>query len=433
MTVLDRSPAVTDRAISVIVLAKQPVPGRVKTRLQTRFTAEQAADLAEAALQDTLHAVRRTAIEHRILAWEGDPADLTDDFAVIDQGAGDLGDRLARAFDVVLGERPGPTLLIAMDTPQITPDLLQIRWDGADAVIGFTDDGGYWGIGLRSGPAGPVFDRIPMSTDRTGAAQLARLLDLGLRVKILPPLRDVDTPVDADRVAEQSPHLGFSARLRELSAAQHDRRGPVGIQTVFDHAYVGRGLQATTTDGIDPLRIDGRLWDRPADAVDRLAIARCQPPVIDIGCGPGRMVAALIEQGQSALGVDVSGAAVDASVRNGGPALRRDLTGPLPGEGRWGTVLLMDSNIGIGGDVDALLRRGSRLVGPGGLIICETDPDPEIDEVHQVLLTAGGMSSPVRWARIGAGALARRAQALNLVITERWSAAGRDFLTLRTI
>lgn len=423
-----------DRAESIIVLAKEPLPGRAKTRLQARFSPDEAAELAAAALTDTLHAVRRSGIHRRILAWAGNPGDWHNGFDVIEQGAGALGDRLGLALDTVLGSEPGrPVLLIAMDTPQVGAELLQTSWDGADAVLGLTDDGGYWGIGLRAGPARPVFAGIPMSTDRTGAAQLSRLLDLGYRVKLLPPLRDVDTPPDAAAVAEQFPWLRFSATHRRLTSRESSVSNVVDTRMIFDHAYEGRSLSAISSTGSDPLRIDDQLWQHPADDADRLVVARCQAPVIDLGCGPGRMVTALLQHGRAALGVDLSGAAVESSLRSGGPALRRDLAGPLPGEGRWGTVLLMDSNAGIGGDVDVLLQRCARLAVPGGLIICEADPDSDVDEVHEVLLRSGQIAGTVRWARIGATALVRRGQALGLIVAERWAADGRVFVAFRTL
>lgn len=423
-----------DRAETIIVLAKEPLPGRAKTRLQPAFTPEQASGLAAAALDDTLEVVRRTPVRRRILAWEGNPMDWGRGFEVMNQGDGDLGDRLARALDSGLADKPGPTMVIAMDTPQVTPELLQTSWDGADAVIGLTEDGGYWTIGLRRGPAADVFTSVPMSTDRTGAAQLARLLDLGYTVKLLPPLRDVDTPEDAAALADQFPQLGFSRTYRIITAEHPTGTRPSEeLRMIFDHAYGGRALRVATDAGVDPLRVSADLWRRPADAVDRLVVARCQPPVLDLGCGPGRMVAALTESGRSALGVDLSATAVEASLRRGAPALRRDVTGPLPGEGRWGTVLLMDSNLGLGGDADGLLRRCRSLVAAGGLIICETDPEPAVDQTHRVLLTAGAVSGYVRWARIGADALGERALRLNLMVAERWSAGGRTFVALRTL
>ncbi|QDP96153.1 DUF2064 domain-containing protein [Microlunatus elymi] len=417
-----------DRAETVIVLAKEPLPGRAKTRLQRRFSPSVAAQLAEASLTDTLSAVRAAAISRRILAWEGNPDRWRTGFAVLEQGDGDLGRRLARVFDAVFALAPDrPALLIAMDTPQVTAAELEIGWDGADAVLGLAADGGYWAIGLRSGPARPVFDDIEMSTERTGAAQLARLLDLGLRVKLLPPLLDLDTPADAAWITEHHPELGFARRYRELTATSAD----AGM--IFDRAYAGRGLRVETAAGVDPLRTDLAQWMQPADSADLLVVARCQPPVLDVGCGPGRLVTALIEHGQPALGIDLSGTAVTTSLGRGGPALRRDIGDRLPAEGRWGTVLLMDSNAGIGGDVDALLRRCLQLAEPGGLIICETDPDDDADEVHTTALCSGTATTSVRWARIGAAALARRAARLDLAVVEHWSGSGRSFVALRTM
>ena len=95
-----------------------------------------------------------------------------------------------------------------MDTPQVTAALLDTDWEGADAVLGLSEDGGFWAIGLRSADPRSIFAGIPMSTDRTGAAQLARLAALGLSVRLLPPLRDVDLPADAEAVAASYPWLG---------------------------------------------------------------------------------------------------------------------------------------------------------------------------------------------------------------------------------
>ena len=424
-----RSPRRSDRATTVIVLAKEPLPGKAKTRLQTRFSAAAAAALAEAALSDTLTVLRSSSVPRRILAWAGNPSRWGNGLEVIEQGPGDLGQRLAHVFDAVLTPTSDrPTLLIAMDTPQVTAADLEVSWDGADAVLGLAADGGYWAIGLRSGPAGPIFEGIEMSTERTGAAQLARLLELGLRVKLLPPLRDIDTPDDAAWVAEQYPRLTFSARHRRLT-----RTVTADTAAIFDRAYAGSGLAVATVAGVDPLRTDLGRWLRPADAADLLVIARCQPPVLDLGCGPGRLVTALIERGQAALGVDLSTAAVASSVGRGGPALRRDVSSELPAEGRWGTVLLMDSNTGIGGDVDALLRRCCRLVAPGGLIICETDPDSEVDDVVTTSLRSGMAATTLRWARIGTAALTRRAHRLDLAVVEQWTGGGRCFVALRTL
>jgi SAM-dependent methyltransferase len=156
--------------------------------------------------------------------------------------------------------------------------------------------------------------------------------------------------------------------------------------------------------------------------------------VIDLGCGPGRMVQALTESGRPALGVDMSSVAVQLSMMRGGPALRRRIEEPLPAEGRWGTALLMDTNVGLGGDVAALLARCIQLVIPGGLIICEVDRMPQRHEVHSVVLrTQRAASAPLPWSRIGAAALMQVAKSLDLLLVEEWTSRGRAFVALRSM
>lgn len=208
-------------ATVVVVLAKQPRAGRSKTRLQSVFTPAQAAELAAASLDDTLAAVRSCGVGRRLLAWEGSSAGFDVGFEVVAQPAGSLNDRLVAAFraaDPPSADEAGAVLLIGMDTPQVTPALLEVDWAGADALLGLSEDGGFWVIGLRGVDPEAVFAGIPMSTDRTGAEQLARLRALGLSVRLLPSLRDVDTPADAAAVAARHPELGFSARYRTLLA-----------------------------------------------------------------------------------------------------------------------------------------------------------------------------------------------------------------------
>jgi glycosyltransferase A (GT-A) superfamily protein (DUF2064 family)/SAM-dependent methyltransferase len=428
------SPAMSDHAGTVIVLAKEPVPGRVKTRLQPVFDPSGAALLAAAAIEDTIAAVRGSAASRRILAWEGNPSLWREGFEVVDQPSGSLNRRLAAAFAAALSAPSDePALLIGMDTPQVTPLLLDSDWEGADAVLGLSDDGGFWAIGLRPGHPTGLFDGIPMSTSRTGSAQLARLFDLGLSVKLLPPLRDVDLPADAELVATQFPGLIFSHRYLELTSACPDQ----SCDRLFDAAYAGMITVSSAAQlGIDdqPLPLEVSRWAGAADEIDMLVVARCEPPVIDLGCGPGRMVQALTESGRAALGVDMSAVAVAMSMARGGPALRRRIDEPLPAEGRWGTALLMDTNVGLGGDVAALLARCTRLVVPGGLIICEVDKVSERHEVHSVVLnTEHATSPPLAWSRIGTSALIKLAKSLDLLLLEEWTSGDRAFVALRSL
>ncbi|MCT2543063.1 bifunctional 2-polyprenyl-6-hydroxyphenol methylase/3-demethylubiquinol 3-O-methyltransferase UbiG [Streptomyces atratus] len=185
------------------------------------------------------------------------------------------------------------------------------------------------------------------------------------------------------------------------------------------------------------LPLDVERWCAVADAADLSALSRCEGPVLDIGCGPGRLVAALAARGHRALGIDVSEAAVTRTLRLGGSALHRSVFEPLPGEGRWGTVLLADGNVGIGGDPRRLLHRTAELLAPGGLLVAETAPQ-DIDERVLVQLDDGraagsgpAAADPFPWARLGTPALLRYARPHGLHPADQWDADGRSFVSLR--
>lgn len=204
----------------ILVMAKAPVPGRVKTRLCPPCSAEEAAALAEAALVDTLTAVAATPAAWRAVALEGDPGPwLLPGFRTFPQCGAGLAERLGAAFAVT----GGPAVVIAADTPQVTPGLLgpvlaALDSAGADAVLGPTDDGGYWALGL--GRADPrVFAGVPMSHPATLARQRARLVELELALAPDPPtLRDVDDMADARAVAAGIPGSRFAAALATVEA-----------------------------------------------------------------------------------------------------------------------------------------------------------------------------------------------------------------------
>ncbi|MCQ4046192.1 DUF2064 domain-containing protein [Streptantibioticus rubrisoli] len=207
--------------VTLLVIAKEPVPGRVKTRLTPPFSPRQAAALAEAALVDTLDAVRRAPARRRVLVLDGAPGPwLPPEFEVLPQVAGGLDERLAAAFGACA---EGPALLVGMDTPQLSPELLAPvlgpdSWRGCDAWFGPAADGGFWTLGLaRPNPA--LVRGVPMSTSHTGAVQRQRLVDAGLSVGDLPPLRDVDTAADAAAVAAEAPGSRFAAVLRGLAVS----------------------------------------------------------------------------------------------------------------------------------------------------------------------------------------------------------------------
>ena len=205
----------------IVVVAKEPVPGRVKTRLIPLYGPEGAAALAMAALQDTLDAALGSTASRVVLALDGEPGSWTPaGVAVVTQRPADFGTRLAGAIADAYALSPTPVLLIGMDTPQVTSALLDVALSifdsvSTDAVFGPADDGGFWCLGLRQ-PDDRAFEGVPMSTDETGAEQLRRLDELGLTTVRVPALRDVDEPADVEAAAARAPGTRFAVLAAEL-------------------------------------------------------------------------------------------------------------------------------------------------------------------------------------------------------------------------
>jgi len=225
--------------VALLVIAKEPLPGRAKTRLTPPYSPAEAARIAQAALLDTLDVVERTPADRKVLVFEGDPARWRrDGFEVIRQRGHGLAERLAAAFEDV-GE---PALLVGMDTPQLTTELLldgihALRSPGVDAVLGPALDGGYWSVGL-SVPVRDAFAGVPMSCHSTLIRQRARLRELGLRVHEQPILRDVDTIEDALAVAGEAPDSRFAAALASIRPRGQGRPAPRTPSPATDRAPV---------------------------------------------------------------------------------------------------------------------------------------------------------------------------------------------------
>jgi uncharacterized protein len=204
--------------VDLIVVAKEPIAGRVKTRLCPPCTPRQACELAAAALADTLAAALTVGADRVILALDGRPGPWLDSgVTVVDQGSGTLARRLARAWSHCFG----PAVQIGMDTPQVTAGqlgaaALALFRPDTDAVLGPAADGGWWAVGLRR-PDLRLFEGVAMSRSDTGQRQRERLDQLGYRTATLPVLRDVDDYDDALAVAALAPTTRFAQTLAELS------------------------------------------------------------------------------------------------------------------------------------------------------------------------------------------------------------------------
>jgi len=201
----------------MMVLAKSPVAGTVKTRLCPPLDFAQAAAVAEAALHDTLAAVAASGAKERVLVLDGEPGPwLPVGFQVIAQRGSTMVERLTAAWQ----DGGGPALQIGMDTPQVDSCILDSAMSTLEksprgAVLGFAEDGGWWAIGMVMADD-RVFRGVPMSTANTGAAQRDALIRLGRDPVLLPALRDVDTWADAVHVADRHPGGRFAARVRHL-------------------------------------------------------------------------------------------------------------------------------------------------------------------------------------------------------------------------
>ncbi|HEX2772512.1 MAG TPA: DUF2064 domain-containing protein [Micromonosporaceae bacterium] len=215
----------------LLVMAKVPAPGAVKTRLCPPATLRQAARIAAAALLDTLDAVRATPGVTPVLACAGrlaegeESAELVEAVArwlVVPQRGTGLAERLVNAHADVAAAYPGrPVLQIGMDTPQLTPDLLGAALRGlsaADAVLGQAVDGGWWSLGLREPRQAAALRGVRMSTADTGARTQAALRERGLHVLPAAPLRDVDEWADALAVAAEAPGGRFARQVAAVRA-----------------------------------------------------------------------------------------------------------------------------------------------------------------------------------------------------------------------
>lgn len=171
-------------------------------------------------------------------------------------------------------------------------------------------------------------------------------------------------------------------------------------------------------------------WAGPVDVADESLLARASGPVLDVGCGPGRLTAALHARGVEVLGLELVEPIPVLARAAGAPLLLGDVFGAVPRAGQWRSVLLADGNIGIGGDAVRLLRRVRELLGPGGQVLCELHPGPEAPAGPVRLEGRGATSAWFSWAFLGRSALPGVAADAGLSVHESWSSRGRQFAAL---
>lgn len=191
----------------------------------------------------------------------------------------------------------------------------------------------------------------------------------------------------------------------------------VAAESAFAHVFASEHCRVVSIEG-RASRLPVEDWTRTADAADLALLSYCAGPTVDLGCGPGRMTAALTARGLPSLGVDVVPGAVAEANARGGRAVCRDLFEPLPGEGWWATALLADGNLGIGGDPLALLARVRRLLVPGGRVVAEVHPPgtPSGPLLAELTCDCGG-SSRFPWAIVSADAIGAIAAEAGLALT----------------
>jgi SAM-dependent methyltransferase len=193
----------------------------------------------------------------------------------------------------------------------------------------------------------------------------------------------------------------------------------VSFSQLFTHALRGVPCQVLGLDG-GPTELPVGDWTRTADAADDALLQHCRGTTLDVGCGPGRLAARLAEVGTPVLGIDVVHEAVLQTRARGVEAIHASVHDPLPDEGTWGTALLADGNVGIGGDPVALLERLRGVLAPTGRVVVELAPPGVDTSTRWAWLEAGGARSrPFRWSVVGVDGILDLARETRFAVTTR--------------
>lgn len=224
--------------------------------------------------------------------------------------------------------------------------------------------------------------------------------------------------------------VGARRRAAESTA------GVAVLGQLYERALGGEGCWVRDAQGtVSALPVSQWLGGHDADQqFDTAVVALCDGPTIELGCGPARLVAALIKRGVPALGVDQSVAAVRLARRRGTPVLHGDVFGPLPGVGRWGTVLLADGTVGLGGDPARILSTAARLLRRGGHCLVEVDPTLTGVITSRVRLeSSDAIGEWFPWARVGADSAALLAEQAGLTLAGLHPIGARVVASLTTV
>lgn len=191
-------------------------------------------------------------------------------------------------------------------------------------------------------------------------------------------------------------------------------------------------LRPDTDQNADPVDFDVQGWCAEASPAELSVLKRLDGPLLDIGCGPGRLLSAAQNLGLTAWGIDTSAEAVRRARSRGVRVLEQSIFDPVPHTGQWQSLILLDGNIGIGGGITALLRRCRHLIAPQGALLVEVEADDELDTVYTAVLEdpAGNRSAPFRWARTGTGGIAARAPRSGWTVASVHRVQGRVFCRL---